>query len=208
MALRGSRIGAATPSVVLTMITVHRALWLTRFGTLPSRNSLRPAMPALPTTSTSISASSSAAWTMAMAGSSSITTCARPRSPAIRRRRHLELVRGASARVASAAPDSVSAVVDGEHDLEQVELRAVALGQGGRPVDRLGRGGRAVRADHDPPDRAVERGLFLRVHACIFPDAARLPKGFFRRSARVAAPTCIGKGSQSPLVSLGSISPE
>ena len=30
---------------VLTMITVHRALWLMRFGTLPSRNSLRPGHP-------------------------------------------------------------------------------------------------------------------------------------------------------------------
>ena len=42
------------------MITVQRALWLMRLGTLPSRNSLRPAMPALPTTSTSIACSSAA----------------------------------------------------------------------------------------------------------------------------------------------------
>ena len=35
-------IAVVTPSVVLTMITVQRALWLIRLGTLPSRNSLRP----------------------------------------------------------------------------------------------------------------------------------------------------------------------
>ncbi len=79
---RGSAV-AAFPSGanVLTMITVHRALWLIRFGTLPRRNSLRPAIPALPTTRTSIS-SSSVACTIAMAGSSSTTTFACPRSPA------------------------------------------------------------------------------------------------------------------------------
>jgi hypothetical protein len=112
VALRGSRIGAATPSVVLTMITVHRALWLMRFGTLPSRNSFRPAIPALPTTSTSISASS-AAWTIAIAGSSSITTWARPRSPAIRSASIWSSSAALRARVASAAPNSVSALVDG-----------------------------------------------------------------------------------------------
>ena len=68
--------------VVFTMITVHRALWLIRFGTLPSRNSLRPAIPALPTTRTSMSCSS-VACTIARAGSSSITTWAKPRAPAI-----------------------------------------------------------------------------------------------------------------------------
>ena len=72
---------AACPSAVFTMMTVHRALWLIRFGTFPSRNSLRPAIPALPTTRTSI-ACSSVALTIAMAGSSLITTWARPRSPA------------------------------------------------------------------------------------------------------------------------------
>ena len=38
---------------VFTMITVHLALWETRLGTLPRRNSLRPAIPTLPTTTTS-----------------------------------------------------------------------------------------------------------------------------------------------------------
>ncbi len=72
---------ATWPFVVLTMITVQRALWLIRLGTLPSRNSLRPAIPALPTTRTSIPCSS-VACTIAIAGSSSITTCALPLSPA------------------------------------------------------------------------------------------------------------------------------
>ena len=81
-------LGAAAttwPSpIVFTMITVQRALWLMRFGTLPSRNSLRPAMPALPTTSTSMACSCEAS-TIAIAGSSWITTCPRARSPAIER---------------------------------------------------------------------------------------------------------------------------
>ena len=85
-----SRCGAAG-AAVFTMITVHRALWLMRLGTLPSRNSLRPAIPALPTTSTSI-ACSSAASTIAMAGSSWITTWACPRSPATWRRVGAQLV--------------------------------------------------------------------------------------------------------------------
>ncbi len=49
----GLRTAVVCPLVVFTMITVQRALWLIRFGTLPSRNSFRPAIPALPTTSTS-----------------------------------------------------------------------------------------------------------------------------------------------------------
>ena len=77
----GLRTAVVWPFVVFTMITVQRALWLIRFGTLPSRNSLRPAIPAFPTTSTS-TAWSSEERTIAIAGSSSITTCACPRSPA------------------------------------------------------------------------------------------------------------------------------
>ena len=94
--------------VVFTMITVHRALWLMRFGTLPSRNSLRPAIPALPTTRTSM-ACSSVAWTIARAGSSSITTCARPRSPATWVAYDCSSSAAARARVTSAVPCSVSA---------------------------------------------------------------------------------------------------
>ena len=71
-------------SAVLTMTTVHRALWETRFGTFPRRNSLRPVMPRLPTTRTS-TCSSCAAVTMARAGSVSTATCARPLAPAISR---------------------------------------------------------------------------------------------------------------------------
>ena len=44
--------------VVLTITTVQRAACETRFGTFPSRNSLRPCMPAFPTTSTSACCSS------------------------------------------------------------------------------------------------------------------------------------------------------
>ena len=54
----GCTVAFPPGAAVLTMITVHRALWLMRLGTLPSRNSLRPAMPALPTTKTSIDCSS------------------------------------------------------------------------------------------------------------------------------------------------------
>src|SRR5436190_1378481 len=43
------------------MITVHRALCDTRFGTLPRRNSLRPDIPRLPTIRTSTSAAQSTA---------------------------------------------------------------------------------------------------------------------------------------------------
>ena len=89
------------------MITVHRALWLIRLGTFPRRNSLRPAMPAFPTTSTSMSAASDA-WTIAIAGSSSITTWARPRPPAIRSASCCRSSAAAAARVRSAAPNSVS----------------------------------------------------------------------------------------------------
>ena len=60
----------ASPGAVFTMITVQRALWLTRFGTFPSRNFFRPLMPRLPTTTTSTD-SSSATRTMAWAGSGS-----------------------------------------------------------------------------------------------------------------------------------------
>jgi hypothetical protein len=77
----GCRTAVGCPFVVFTMITVQRALWLIRLGTLPRRNSLRPDMPALPTISTSI-AWSSDECTIAIAGSSSITTWANPRSPA------------------------------------------------------------------------------------------------------------------------------
>ena len=95
------------PSVVFTMITVQRALWLMRFGTLPSRNSLRPAIPAFPTTRTSIAAAS-AAWTIAIAGSSSTTTWDLPRSPAIRSASRWSSSPADAARVRSAAPNSVS----------------------------------------------------------------------------------------------------
>ena len=70
---RGTFVTTCPSPAVLTMITVHRALWLMRLGTFPSRNSLRPAMPALPTTRTSIDCSSVAS-TIAIAGSSWITT--------------------------------------------------------------------------------------------------------------------------------------
>ena len=100
-------IAVVTPSVVLTMITVQRALWLMRLGTLPNRNSLRPAMPAFPTTRTSISASS-AAPTIAIAGSVSTTTCDRPRSPASRRASTRSDSEAAEARVRSLLPNSVS----------------------------------------------------------------------------------------------------
>ena len=103
---------AACPSAVFTMITVQRALWLIRFGTLPSRNSLRPAMPALPTTSTSISCSSVAS-TIAIAGSSWITTCARPRSPATWVAYVCSSSAAPRARVASAAPNCVSVGLPG-----------------------------------------------------------------------------------------------
>ncbi len=72
------------PSVVLTITTVQRALCEMRFGTLPSRNSLRPLMPAFPTTSTS-AFSSAAASTIACGGSGWTRTLAWPRSPAISR---------------------------------------------------------------------------------------------------------------------------
>lgn len=79
---RAAPLPSAEP--VLTMMTVHRALWLMRFGTLPRRNCRRPAMPAFPTTRTS-AASSLAARTIAIAGSSSNTTFPRARCPAIDR---------------------------------------------------------------------------------------------------------------------------
>src|SRR4051812_36040082 len=105
--LGAAGIALVTPSVVLTMITVQRALWLIRFGTFPSRNSLRPAIPALPTTSTSIAASP-AAPTIAIAGSSSTTTWARPRRPASRSASDWRASAAAAARVRSAEPNSVS----------------------------------------------------------------------------------------------------
>src|SRR5262249_11304553 len=65
-----------TGSAVLTITTVQRAMCDTRFGMFPSRNSRRPLMPRLPTTSTS-TRSDSAAATIAAAGSSPSTTTAR-----------------------------------------------------------------------------------------------------------------------------------
>src|SRR4029079_5409915 len=65
---------------VWTITTVQGALCETRFGTLRSRNSRRPLMPTLPTTSTS-AFSRRAASTIASDGSSPETTAARLRSP-------------------------------------------------------------------------------------------------------------------------------
>ena len=101
---RRPRVGAAA-SVVFTMITVQRALWLMRFGTLPSRNSLRPAMPALPTTRTSISCSSVACDDRHGAGRRRSPRGARPRSPATWRRVRLQLVARRRHAVTSAVPD-------------------------------------------------------------------------------------------------------
>ena len=73
------------PSEVSTMTTVHGALCETRFGTLPSRNSRRPLMPTLPTTSTS-AFSCAAARTIASDGSSAaISTSARAPSDSANR---------------------------------------------------------------------------------------------------------------------------
>ena len=94
----GSRT-VCIPSVVLTMTTVQRALCEIRFGTLPSRNSLRPLMPAFPTTRTS-APSSMAASTIARGGSGWMRTRARPRSPASSR--------ASSRRLASASAMSTS----------------------------------------------------------------------------------------------------
>src|SRR6185437_12757946 len=78
--LQGSRRFCFGSSAVFTITTVHRALCETRFGTFPSRNSLRPLIPMLPTTSTSAS-SASAASTIAVAGSSPAVTRARVPGP-------------------------------------------------------------------------------------------------------------------------------
>ncbi len=95
------------PSVaVFTITTVQRALCEMRLGTLPSRNSLRPLMPALPTTRTSAPASS-ASRTIDMAGSSSTMTRAEPRVPASSCARAVSSAAAKEARVASAWPASV-----------------------------------------------------------------------------------------------------
>ncbi len=137
--------------VVFTMITVQRALWLMRFGTLPSRNSLRPAIPALPTTRTSMSCSS-VACTIAIAGSSSITTCARPRSPAMVVAYDCSSSAAARARVASAVPCSVSAGCERDHHLDDVQLRRVGVRERGRPPHRPFGGLGAVGAHHHAGD--------------------------------------------------------
>src|SRR6185503_4775383 len=77
--LVGSRAHASS-LCVWTITTVQGALCETRFGTLRSRNSRRPLIPTLPTTSTS-AFSRRAASTIASAGSSPETTAARLRSP-------------------------------------------------------------------------------------------------------------------------------
>ena len=68
----GSGFGTA-PSVVLTMTTVQRAACEMRFGMLPSRNSFRPPMPALPTTSTSACSSSTVRTTAPATSGSTFT---------------------------------------------------------------------------------------------------------------------------------------
>ena len=100
---------APSPATVFTMTTVQRALCEMRLGTLPSRNSLRPLIPALPTTRTSAPASS-AARTMAVAGSASTTTRAEPRVPASCSARWVSSDAANEARVASACPASVPGV--------------------------------------------------------------------------------------------------
>src|SRR5207245_2171407 len=72
---------SSTRCIVLTITTVRRVPCETRFGTLPSRNSLRPLMPTFPTTTTSTS-SLSAASMIAFPGSSPTTTVPNPLSPA------------------------------------------------------------------------------------------------------------------------------
>ena len=136
--------------VVFTMITVHRALWLIRFGTLPSRNSLRPAIPALPTTRTSMSCSSVAC------------TIARPdrrRSPRMRSRaRPRSWSRRSGARRRRRGPRDLGRPVLGvrgmqrDHHLHDVELRRVGVRERGRPSHGPLGGLRAVRPDHHASD--------------------------------------------------------
>src|SRR5581483_7019740 len=71
--LQGRRRFCRGSSAVFTITTVQRALCDTRLGTLPSRNSLRPLMPMLPTTRTS-AFSAAAAETIAADGSSAAAT--------------------------------------------------------------------------------------------------------------------------------------
>ena len=118
---------------MFTITTVQRAACETRFGTLPSRNSVRPPMPALPTTSTS-ALSSSAARTMPAAGSGSTRTTARARAVELLRVPGEQLL-GALGRL-------------GEH-LEQDELGAHPAGQIRRPRDRVARRLGAVGRNDD-----------------------------------------------------------
>src|SRR6478735_6799959 len=67
--------GSASGAPVFTTVTVHWARCVTRLATLPSRNSLRPRMPLLPTTRTSAPAAS-AASTISSAIASPATTLA------------------------------------------------------------------------------------------------------------------------------------
>ena len=71
---RRSRV-ARPGAPVFTTVTVQRARCVTRLATLPSRNSLRPRIPLLPTTSTSAPTSSAAA-TISSAIASPATTLA------------------------------------------------------------------------------------------------------------------------------------
>ena len=138
------------------MITVQRALWLIRLGTFPSRNSLRPAMPAFPTTSTSISAAS-AACTIAIAGSSSITTCDAAAVAGDPLGLRLQVLGGRRGPGALGRAELGVGRARGDHHLDEVQLGAVALGERGRPADRLRGGLRPVGPHHDAADRRRSR---------------------------------------------------
>ena len=103
---RGGLPGTAGIDPVLTMMTVQRALCEMRFGTLSSKNCVRPCIPALPTTRTSAPASS-AVLTMTFAASSSTNTLALPRTPASSEAMRESSDAALRARVPAAAPASV-----------------------------------------------------------------------------------------------------
>ena len=137
--------------VVFTMITVHRALWLMRFGTLPSRNSLRPAIPALPTTRTSMPCSSVACDDR----QGGIVVDHHVRAAAfagdLGRVRLQLLGRGAGTGDLGRPVLGVRGV-ERDHHLDDVQLRRVGVRERRRPLHRpFGRLG-AVRAHHHAGD--------------------------------------------------------
>ena len=152
------------------MITVQRALWLIRFGTLPSRNSLRPAIPALPTTSTSIAV---------------LLGRLHDRHGRVVVDHHVRVaalagdLRARSVWSSSAAPRArvrlgrpvlrVGRVARADH-LDDVELRLEAVGERRRPRDgALGRLG-PVGAHHHALHGAADPHVAVRAHARIIPD--------------------------------------